>query len=72
MATSMMTDSQLRLVFEAGVNAEGKVIYKNKNFNNIKTSATTDQLFSVAQSLVGLQQYTLSAIERNDSNLLGL
>jgi hypothetical protein len=71
MATAMISDSQLRLVFDMGVDAEGKPVYKSKNFSNIKTTATTDGLFAVAQSLVGLQQYPVTSIERNDKNLLG-
>jgi hypothetical protein len=71
MAQAIISDSQLRLVFDMGVNAEGKAIYKNKNFSNIKTTATTDGLFAVAQGLVSLQQYPVSSIERNDKNLLG-
>jgi hypothetical protein len=72
MAQSIISDSQLRLVFDMGVDENGKAIYKNKNFSNIKTSATTDGLFAVAQGLVSLQQHPVSAIERNDTNLLGL
>jgi hypothetical protein len=71
MAQAFISDSQLRLVFETGVDAEGNFTYKSKNFNNIKTSATTDGLYSVAQSFASLQQYPLSAIERNDKHLLG-
>jgi hypothetical protein len=71
MATAMISDSQLRLVFDMGVDAEGKPVYKNKNFSNIKTTATTDGLFAVAQGLAGLQQYPVTSIERNDKNLLG-
>jgi hypothetical protein len=71
MATAFISDSQLRLVFETGVDLEGKLTYKSKNFSNIKTSATTDGLFAVAQSIVSLQQYPVSAIERNDKHLLG-
>jgi hypothetical protein len=72
MAQAIISDSQLRLVFDMGVDENGKVIYKNKNFSNIKTSATTDGLFAVAQGLVSLQQHPVSAIERNDTHLLGL
>lgn len=71
MAQAFISDSQLRLVFETGVDAEGKMTYRNKNFNNIKVAATTDGLFAVAQGLVSLQQYPLSVIERNDKYLLG-
>jgi hypothetical protein len=71
MAQAFISDSQLRLVFETGVDAEGKLTYKSKNFSNIKTAATTDGLYAVAQSIVSLQQYPVSAIERNDKHLLG-
>ncbi|WP_456277523.1 DUF1659 domain-containing protein [Bacillus sp. AK128] len=71
MATAFLSDSQLRLVFETGFDEEGKAIYKSKNFNNIKTSADVDSLFAVATSIVSMQQYPLSSIERNDKHLLG-
>ncbi len=71
MAQAMITDTQLRLAFDTGVDGNGRTIVRNKNYNNIKTAATTDELFTVAQSIVGLQQYPLSGIERNDTHLLG-
>jgi hypothetical protein len=71
MAQAFLSDTNLRLVFDMGVDENGKAISKNKNFSNIKTTATTDGLFAVAQGLVSLQQYPIVAIERNDKNLLG-
>jgi hypothetical protein len=71
MAQAFLSDSNLRLVFDMGVDENGKAIFKNKNFSNIKTSATTDGLFAVAQGLVSLQQHPVTAIMRNDTNLLG-
>lgn len=68
MAVSILKDTQLRLVFEDGVDLNGKTIYKNKNYNNIKTTATVDQLFAVAQAIVPLQTKTLFTVERNDSS----
>ncbi|TXC82233.1 DUF1659 domain-containing protein [Metabacillus litoralis] len=68
MANQVLLDSQLRLVFDMGVDEKGKIIFKNKNYNNIKTSATADELLSVAQAIVSLQTETLSAVERNNSN----
>lgn len=67
MAEVQLIDSQLRLMFQAGVDLEGNPIYKNKYFNNIDTQATADQLFSAAQAIAGLQTKTLVHIERNDS-----
>ncbi|MBM7606330.1 hypothetical protein JOC75_004378 [Metabacillus crassostreae] len=68
MANQVLLDSQLRLVFDMGVDEKGKIIFKNKNYNNIKTSATADELLSVAQAIVSLQTETLSSVERNNSN----
>ncbi|WP_077619841.1 DUF1659 domain-containing protein [Bacillus sinesaloumensis] len=62
--------SQLRLVFDAGVDEKGKEIFKNKNYNNINPAATADQLYSVAVAIVGLQDLQLYNIERNDSFML--
>ena len=70
MAQAILQDSQLRLVYEVGVDENGEMQYKNKNYNNIKTAAATNDLFSVAQAIVGLQGYTLDSLERNDSSLL--
>lgn len=59
--------SQLRLVLYDGEDpATGKGIYRNKNFNAVKTSATADQLYAVAAALVSLQQRPLQIVERID------
>ncbi len=67
MTEALVTDSQLRLVFDQGVDGDGKPIYKNKNFNNVKVDATADQLYNTGQALAGLQQHSLIRVERNDS-----
>ncbi|WP_026560951.1 DUF1659 domain-containing protein [Metabacillus halosaccharovorans] len=68
MASQVILDSQLSLVFDMGLDEDGKVILKRKNYNNVKTTATPDELLQVAQALASLQTETLSSIERNDSN----
>lgn len=70
MAQSTITDSQLQLILEEGMDQEGKPIWKNKNFNNVKVSATTDQLYAVTNVLVPLQQSPLIAIERNNTEAI--
>ncbi len=70
MASSQLVRTQLQLVFRVGVDHDGKGIYKNKNFNNIKTSATPEQLHAIAKSLEPLQQWTLHEIERNDTSIV--
>ncbi|MCQ6278578.1 DUF1659 domain-containing protein [Bacillus sp. EB600] len=72
MAVANLTETKLRMIFEAGLDEQGKPIYKAKTFNNIKKEATTDQLFQTAQALSVLCSDTLNAIERNDnSDIMG-
>ena len=69
-ASQDILDTQLRLVFENGVDGKGKVIYKNKNYNNINPSVSADDLYDVAVAIIGLQTLYLFNIERNDSFML--
>ncbi|WP_419955323.1 DUF1659 domain-containing protein [Neobacillus niacini] len=64
MAQAVVTASKLRLVFQAGMDDDGKPLLKAKTFNNIQKSATPDQLLQAAQALIGLSNDTLSNIER--------
>ncbi|MCT2537062.1 DUF1659 domain-containing protein [Aquibacillus koreensis] len=71
MAVAATIDSRLQLAFENGYDAEaGKVILKTKSFNNIKVTATPDQLLAVTAALVPLQQLPLYSIKRNDTELI--
>ncbi|PLR69447.1 MULTISPECIES: DUF1659 domain-containing protein [Bacillaceae] len=68
MAETIILDSQLRLVFEVGVDEKGEPVFKSKNYNNIKTSATAEQLLEAATAITGLQTQLLAHVERNDSH----
>lgn len=68
MATATLATTKLRLAFQTGVNEKGEPVYKAKTFNNIKTAATTDQLFQTAQALSVLCNDPLNSVERNDSS----
>ena len=67
MAQASLIQSKLRLVFEVGVDENGKSLYKAKTVN-VKTEATTDQLFQTAQALAALCNDPLNTVERNDSS----
>lgn len=67
MATEVINDSQLRIEYNHGVDVDGNPIYKFKNYNNLKTTATPDDIQSVSLALSGLQQHTLVSIQRNNS-----
>ena len=69
MAVADMTNSQLRLVLHDGNDPiSGDPVYKAKSFNNVKTDATADQLFLIANAFAGLQERPLFNIERKDSS----
>lgn len=63
----MLKDTQMRLVFETGLNEKGEPVYKGKSFNNVKKDATIDQIYQAALAISGLCSYPLNAVERNDS-----
>jgi hypothetical protein len=67
MAQANLTDTKVRLFFEAGMDDNGKLIFKSKTFNNVKMGATADQIFQVAQAISALSSQTLNRVERADS-----
>ncbi|MFZ0371427.1 MAG: DUF1659 domain-containing protein [Halobacillus sp.] len=62
--------SQLQLVLENGQDEKGNTIFRTKSFNNIKMTASEDQLYRVATAMAPLQQHLLYAVERNDNSIL--
>ncbi|HAM80046.1 DUF1659 domain-containing protein [Ornithinibacillus bavariensis] len=69
MAVADLMNTQLRLVLYDGNDpSSGEPIYKVKSFNGVKTSATADQLYAIANAFAGLQQRPLNIIERKDSS----
>lgn len=70
MAETILKDTQLRLVFDMGLNEKGKQVFKFKNYSNVKTSASAESLLAAAAAIAELQTNTLFGVERNDSNML--
>ncbi|MEH7388523.1 DUF1659 domain-containing protein, partial [Bacillus sp. JJ1521] len=66
-ATQDVQSTQLRLVFENGIDEKGKEIFKNKNYNNINPAVSADALYSVAIAIEKLQSLQLVTLERNNS-----
>lgn len=61
--------SQLRLLFYEGDNpTTGNPILRAKSFSNVKTSATSEQLYHVAKAFEKLQAKELFTIERRDQS----
>jgi hypothetical protein len=66
MAQATLVDSNLRLVFETGVNEKGEPIFKGKMYSNLKHEATTNQIYQAAQALSALSNDPLYTVERSD------
>ncbi|WLR54478.1 DUF1659 domain-containing protein [Mesobacillus subterraneus] len=67
MAMAMLKDSNIRLMFEAGVDEKGEPIFKGKTYRYLRKEATADQVQQAAVALGGLSANLLSSVERNDS-----
>ncbi len=64
-------DSVLQLRLVIGNDPEsGKAIIRNKSFNRVKDAANAEDVFEVANSLAGLQKYSLDEIRLNSSEQL--
>jgi hypothetical protein len=68
MATAVIATSRLRLVFQVGMDDDGKPLLKAKTFSNIQKSATASQLYQAAQAIIGLSLDPLINIERVDNS----
>lgn len=65
--TSHSLASDLVLVMEDGIGASGQPLSKSRIFKNVKTDANNDDVYAVAQSLIGLQSKPNQAIQRRDT-----
>ncbi|NHM32311.1 DUF1659 domain-containing protein [Neobacillus terrae] len=68
MAQAMLAITRLKMVYDAGMDDNGKPLYKTKTFNNVKKDATADQLLQTARALAALSNEPLSTVERIDSS----
>ena len=68
MAETLLAESKLRLVFQTGINNDGKPILRAKTFGNIYKGVTADQLYKVTQAVVSLSEDQLSGAQRVDSS----
>ena len=67
MATEVMNSSQLRIEYNLGMDFDGKPIYKEKGYNNLKTTATPDNILNVSLAMAGLQQHELVVVRRTSN-----
>ncbi|NMA55369.1 MAG: DUF1659 domain-containing protein [Firmicutes bacterium] len=63
-------ESRLQLQYQVGTDEEGKPVIKNRYFNNIKHTATDENVYDGALTLAGLQEHMLLAVQRIDTGVL--
>ncbi len=61
-ATKNMTDIKLQVIVENGATASGKKDTKNISFNQIKLSATDDELLDAGKAVAGLLATSLAGM----------
>lgn len=59
--------SDLILVVENGTGANGQTLSQSRRYGDVKPAALNDDIYSVAQSLSGLQSKPLIAVQRRDT-----
>lgn len=65
--TKTPVNSTIRLSLVTGLNELGAPILKQTNLSNVKSNALDQDLFDVANALIGLQEYQLDGIKRLDT-----
>ncbi|MED3625232.1 DUF1659 domain-containing protein [Neobacillus thermocopriae] len=68
MAQSLLIGTKLKMVFQTGINDDGKPMLRTKTFSNVRKEATADQLFQAANALAVLCNDPLNTLERTDSS----
>ena len=68
---TMNNPSSLRVKLDGGLNdSTGKTIVKSKTYSNLKYDANNQDVYDVAQALMGLQDYTVLEVLKQDSTTL--
>ena len=70
MAQATLMKSSLRLVFDYGVDENGKQVFKSKSYANVKPGATPDQFSTAADAIAALSSMPLAFVERNDTSTI--
>lgn len=70
MAQQTKTSSQIRLVFQKGMNVKGEMMYAAKVISGISVDATAEQLNRIGRLLASLQTLPLDRIERVEKSLI--
>lgn len=59
--------SSIKIKFDQGTDLNGDRIIKTKTYSSVKSAASNEDIMAVVNAIVGLQDHTLSAVNRIDS-----
>ena len=62
--------SSVKVKFDHGTDLNGDRIIKTKTYSSVKSNASSENIVAVVNALAGLQQHTLSSINRIDNTSL--
>ncbi len=71
MADYAVENVQLRLMYELGEDDKGNLLFRSKNYNNIKVDAEATALLQAAGTISGLQTTPVSNVRRSELHYLG-
>ncbi|MBM7579291.1 DUF1659 domain-containing protein [Jeotgalibacillus terrae] len=72
MANVSVKNVSIRLLFDAGLNGEGKAVTKRKTYSRIRLNATPEQMYNTSAALAVLTSYQLIEIESVESGRVTL
>ena len=68
---TMNNPSSLKVKLDAGMDdLTGNTIVKSKTFSNLKHNANNQDVYDVAEALMGLQDYAIIEVLKQDSTTL--
>lgn len=59
--------SSIKIKLDQGTDLNGDRIIKTKTYSSVKSAASNEDIMAIVNSIVGLQDHTLSAVNRIDS-----
>ncbi|HQE23289.1 MAG TPA: DUF1659 domain-containing protein [Syntrophomonadaceae bacterium] len=65
--TATPINSELVLLLDNGIGASGRQLTRNRSYADVKPEAANDNVYQVAQVLIGLQSRTALAVRRQDT-----
>ncbi|KAB7663577.1 DUF1659 domain-containing protein [Bacillus sp. B1-b2] len=67
MAQAIWNEASMKLLFMNGMKENGEPNLVSKTLNDVKETATPEQVLTVADALSSIVSYTLYSVIRNDS-----